>query len=251
MKQIKNYVTVFGSILLVAALAACGGKAQWGYTGEIGPEKWGSLDEAYAECAEGKVQSPINIAPPYERGERDLEISYSASKAVLVNNGHTIQVNLEGENTITTEGKTFKLVQFHFHAPSEEEVKGKQFPMDAHLVHVGPGGELAVIGLLIWEGAEESELTEVFENLPAESGAEVQLTESINPEELLPPTRSRSYWRYMGSLTTPPCSEGVNWFVMQSPVTLSKAQIEAYTSIYPNTARPIQPRNDRDIKTVR
>ncbi len=238
-------------MLAVAVLAggvACASAAKWSYGGSAGPEQWGSLDAKYAACAEGKVQSPIDIKAPFTAAKGDLTINYGASPITVANIGKTIQVNVGGNNSITTGGKTYKLLQFHFHAPSEEAVKGKRYPMDVHFVHATDAGELAVIGVLIDAGTASSAYAPIIENLPQQVGGS-QAAGSIDPSTLLP--ARKSYWNYDGSLTTPPCSEGVNWFVMQSPVTLSKEQIEAYTKLYPNTARPLQPRNDREIRAVR
>lgn len=230
------------------AAAACA-SSHWSYAGETGPERWASLDEKNAACASGQRQSPIDIVAPFRNAASDLALNYQPSRAVVVNNGHTIQVNISGENTLQSGGKTYRLLQFHFHSPSEEAVGGRRFPLVAHFVHATAAGELAVIGVLFEDGLASAELAPVFANLPSESGQSVELAGALDLRKLLP--ASLAHWNFDGSLTTPPCSEGVNWFVLQSRGRLSADQIRAFTRLYPDSARPLQPRNAREIRSRR
>jgi carbonic anhydrase len=234
--------------MLAVGAAGCA-SAHWSYSGETGPERWASLDEKNAVCESGQRQSPIDISGPFRNAASDLALRYQPSRAVVLNNGHTIQVNITGENTLQSGGKTYRLLQFHFHAPSEEAVSGRRFPLVAHFVHASAAGELAVIGVLFESGAASAQMAPVFANLPSEPGKSVELADTLDLRSLLP--TSLVHWNFDGSLTTPPCSEGVNWFVLQNRGRLSPDQISAYTRLYPDTARPLQPRHGREIRSRR
>ena len=215
----------------------------WTY-GEV--KEWGEVPE-FETCKLGKEQSPINIIKKDVK-KSDLpaiETNYESSKAEIVNNGHTIQINLAAGGSAQLRNDEYKLVQFHFHTPSEEKINGKNYPMVAHLVHKNADGHLAVIALLIKEGKENAALKNVFANLPAEEGKS-DLANEINVTDLLP--ASLKYYGFNGSLTTPPCSEGVAWHVVEKPIELSKAQISAFKKIFKSNARPVQPLNGRVIE---
>ena len=235
-------------LFLLGAFTACA-SSHWSYAGESGPENWASLDAKNSACSEGQRQSPIDIQAPFKNVKADLKLSYGPSQAEVVNNGHTIQVNLSGENTLQSGGKTYRLLQFHFHSPSEEAVNGKRYAMVAHLVHASDAGELAVIGVLIQTGRASAALAPVFDSLPAKAGEKRALAASFNPKQLLP--ASLTHWNFDGSLTTPPCSEGVNWFVLKTPTSVSTEQLAAFDALYANSARPLQARNDREIRLAR
>ncbi len=227
---------------MVTTWATTSYAAEWSYTGEHGTEHWG---ESFATCAEGVNQTPIDINQTTQAELAPLHLDYEGQVTELVNNGHTIQANLTGKNTLTVDGKTFELKQFHFHTPSENYLKGKQYPLEAHFVHATDKGELAVVAVMFDFGPRSNnELTTLLASIP-DKGQTVALKETLNPADLLP--RDREYYRFNGSLTTPPCSEGVRWFVMQEPQTSSKAQTEKLQAVMGNNARPLQPLNARLI----
>jgi carbonic anhydrase len=179
-----------------------------------------------------------------------LHIGHTEHVADTVNNGHTIQVTYTEGDTLTVGDTGYELVQYHFHAPSEHTVAGKHFPMEMHLVHRSAAGALAVVGVLIEEGAANAAFDPIWSTLPKGKGAESHLEHvKVDVDDLLPKTRT--VWRYDGSLTTPPCSEGVKWLVMTTPVALSAAQIAAFTAVVEPNSRPVQPRNGRVIATDR
>ena len=209
-------------------------------------KEWGEAPE-FETCKLGKEQSPINIVKK-EVKKSDLpaiETHYDSSKAEIVNNGHTIQINLSAGGSAQLRNSEYKLVQFHFHTPSEEKINGKNYPMVAHLVHKNADGHLAVIALLIKEGKENAALKNIFANLPTEEGKS-DLANAVNVNDILP--ASLKYYGFNGSLTTPPCSEGVAWHVVEKPIELSKGQIAAFKKIFKSNARPVQPLNGRVVE---
>ncbi len=217
----------------------------WGYEGHGGADHWSELDKAFEVCKIGKTQSPIDIVTAQVESVAGAPIkpAYKSSPAKLANNGHTIVVHLADGGSVTVPSGTYKAVQFHFHAPSEEKIDGKSFPMVAHIVHSNDAGKLAVIAVLFNEGAENAALKEIFSALPAKEGE--QPIKPFDTTALLPATLP--YFAFEGSLTTPPCSEGVAWQVLKTPSTMSAAQIEAFRKIFPMNARPVQPLNGRKV----
>jgi carbonic anhydrase len=232
--------------LAVAAGAKAPGHAEWSYSGEHGPARWGKLDPAYAVCADGTRQSPIDLRGAQPSRLVPLTLRYRSAHVVAENNGHTIQANYAPGSSIALDGTSYALVQFHFHAPSEHTVAGQRYPMELHLVHRSAAGALAVIGVLISRGAASGTLSELFARLPAHVGQRRGLTARVNAGELVPAPR-RAY-RYEGSLTTPPCTEGVHWIVLTRPLQLSRTQIASFTKLYPHDNRPLQPRNGRSLR---
>jgi carbonic anhydrase len=231
------------------APAAHGGDVHWAYEGENGPQAWGKLKPDFNLCAIGKRQSPINIEDgnTLQGPAEAVQFAYAPSNATVVNNGHTIQVDVQGENAITVRGSTYRLLQFHFHTPSEEQLNFKRFPMVAHLVHKNSEGQLAVVAVLLDEGLANPLIDKVWTYMPLDNGDRVRMPAGLlNLSELLP--TDQRYYQFMGSLTTPPCSEGVLWMVLKQPVTLSKAQFKLFTQLYPNNARPVQPINGRAVR---
>jgi carbonic anhydrase/nucleoid-associated protein YgaU len=217
----------------------------WGYSGEIGPEFWGSLSEEFALCSSGTSQSPIDISgvTPSSGG---ITFNYQpTSLGSVVNNGHTIQVNYDPGSSIEVDGVQYDLFQFHFHTPSENTQDGAAAPMEVHLVHRSAEGTLAVVGVWIDAGEENPVLAQFWDSIPAEEG-EVAMEGSLNVADLVPV--EPSYYAFSGSLTTPPCTEGVNWFMVDQRITASQAQIDAFTAIIGENARPVQPLNDRLIR---
>ncbi len=220
--------------------------AHFSYEGKTGPACWGDLKAEYSACKNGKAQSPINITGPFEKTSAKLKFNYSSASLNVINNGHSIQVNYPGESTLIADGKEYKLLQFHFHTPSEGAINGKQSDMVAHLVHKSNDGVLAVVGVYFNIGKENKLIKTIWNNIPDKEGEEKNYpTEKYNPEKLLP--KNKSYYSYMGSLTTPPCSEGVHWFILAKQETVSAEQVEKFKSIFPKSARPIQPLYGRKI----
>lgn len=218
----------------------------WEYEGEAGPDAWGSLSEDYALCSTGQAQSPIDITGAQTLNLTDIEFSYSPSALNIFNNGHTIQVGYDDGSTITYNELVYTLKQFHFHTPSEHTIDGESFPMEIHFVHQSDTGALAVVGVMLREGeADNAAYAPIFENLPAEKGDPQPTDIAIDANSLLP--AGRLFTTYGGSLTTPPCSQGVRWLVLSEPVELSAAQIEAFHAIFELNARPVQPLNTRDL----
>lgn len=220
----------------------------WSYEGMGGPENWSKLDSANSACASGQRQSPIDIRDGIKVDLEPIRFDYRPSAFRIVDNGHTVQVSLNG-GSLTVTGKTYEFVQFHFHKPSEEKINGQSFDMVAHLVHKADDGKLAVVAVLLERGAENPFIQTLWNNLPLERNQEVQVAASIDLGALLP--ASRNYYTYMGSLTTPPCTEGVLWLVMKQPVAVSPEQIAIFSRLYPRNARPIQPAAGRLIKEGR
>jgi carbonic anhydrase len=232
-----------------AGIAHGGGEVHWAYEGENGPQAWGKLKPDFNTCATGKRQSPINIedGTTLQGPAEPVQFAYSPSNGTVVNNGHTIQVDVQGENAITVRGSTYRLLQFHFHTPSEEQINFKRFPMVVHLVHKNNEGQLAVVAVLLDEGAASAFIDKVWTYMPLDNGDRVRMPAGLlNLSELLP--TDQRYYQFMGSLTTPPCSEGVLWMVLKQPVTLSKAQFKLFTQLYPNNARPVQAVNGRPVR---
>ena len=218
----------------------------WDYEGVGGPAEWARLNSANTACINGKRQSPIDIRDGIKVELDAVRFAYRPSAFRVVDNGHTVQVNVGGGNTITVQGRDYELQQFHFHRPSEEHVNGRQYDMVAHLVHKDAQGRVAVVAVLLDRGAAQPIVQAVWNNLPLEKNDEVSAQQPLDLERLLP--EDRRYYTYMGSLTTPPCSEGVLWMVMKHPVPVSPEQIAVFARLYPMNARPLQPLHGRLIK---
>jgi carbonic anhydrase len=217
----------------------------WTYEGEEGPAHWGALSTDYAVCASGKQQSPIDIANAAPKDLSNIVFHYQPGKVNILNNGHTIQVNYDAGSYIEIDGVRFDLLQFHFHAPSEHSIDGKLAEAELHLVHKNAAGQLAVVGVLIDEGADNPVFKSVWDNVPVKSGPVVSLTVQVNAADMLPSMQTT--YRYDGSLTTPPCSENVKWNVMLTPIEMSKAQLETFTKLFEGNNRPVQDLNGRTL----
>ena len=219
----------------------------WTYEGEEGPAHWGALDPRYAACGSGRAQSPIDIKGPLPVNLTDIGFNYTPSALAIFNNGHTIQVNYDQGSSITYNEDVYQLVQFHFHHPSEHTLNGVPFAMELHLVHRDAAGNLAVVGVMLRQGSATNDAyAAVFDHLPTTVSTAPGASDlKINAADLLP--KDRLYTTYLGSLTTPPCTEGVRWLVLQTPVDLSAAQIEAFGKLFESDARPVQPLNNRDL----
>lgn len=223
------------------------GGGHWGYAGDTGPAHWSELSADYAMCGTGMHQSPINVDQSTPELMKNISFNYQATPLSIVNNGHTIKINYAPGSFMTVGGKTYQLLQFHFHAPSEHTVKGKHAPLEGHLVHQAADGTLAVIGVMIEEGPQAHPLfTQLWSKMPKKAGETV--TDSnmmIDARHILPD--DWRFYHYEGSLTTPPCSENVQWFVLRRPIEISKEQIAAFESLYTGNNRPVQPLNERQI----
>ena len=222
-------------------------EAHWDYEGEYAPYRWGDMKPDYATCKVGTRQSPIDIRNPVIGEVEPIRFHYEDVSLKVTNNGHTIQVDYAPGSFILFGGNRYELVQFHFHSPSEERINGRSFDMVAHLVHKSAQGRLAVVAVLLTVGNEQPMLQQVWNAMPGtRDRTRERLDVTINAQQLLP--ADRTYYSYMGSLTTPPCTEGVQWLVMKTPVEISRDQVAHFTALYPMNARPLQAQNDRLIK---
>jgi carbonic anhydrase len=232
------------AILTTTAIFA-NGAVHWGYEGKGAPENWGSLTPEFRMCKDGVNQSPINLTGFVEADLPKLEYKYDTNSTEVLNNGHAVQVNVAPGSKITIDGIDFELKQFHFHTPSENNINGKSFPLEAHFVHASKDGKLAVVALMFKEGKENPVLAKAWDKMPMKVG-DKNPVEINDIDKLLP--ENRDYYRFNGSLTTPPCTEGVRWIVIKEPVEVSKEQVEKFAKVmgHPNN-RPVQPLNARII----
>jgi carbonic anhydrase len=220
-------------------------RVAWTYEGGTGPQAWGALRPEFSLCGKGQRQSPIDIQGGLAEDLEPVRFDYQASRFAVVENGHTVQVDVAPGNAIEVGGRRFELQQFHFHRPAEERIDGRAFEMSLHLVHKDAQGRLAVVALLFDRGPPQPVVQQVWNNLPLERHEPVAARVALDLQALLP--ADRGYYTYMGSLTTPPCSEGVQWVVMRHPVTLAPEQIDLFARIYPMNARPLQATAGRRI----
>lgn len=246
--KVFAYLVSVLTISVSVVAHASSGHDHWGYGGDVGPDHWGEINQEFAACKTGTRQSPIDInitqSVPADLG--DIRFDYQSISPQVLNNGHTVQVNYTNGSRITVVDRQFELAQFHFHTPSENTVNGKTYDMEMHLVHKNANGELAVVGVFFKQGKQNVELEKLVGHLPEHSGEKHTLTNtSLSAANLLPQNRSYAYFN--GSLTTPPCSEGVNWFVVNEPVEASAEQIAQIAAIVGNNARPVQELNNRFV----
>jgi carbonic anhydrase len=242
MKKILLALSV--SALLTGAVQAAAPTASaphWTYTGEHGPEHWNEVSET---CGVGKNQSPINLTDVAKATLAPLDLTYGGMVTELTNNGHSLQATVTGNNTLVIDGVTFELKQFHFHTPSENVINNHQFPLEGHFVHADKDGNLAVVAVMFEMGGKNPELAKLTANLP-KSGETVKLAQSFPVKDLLPSVTN--YYRFNGSLTTPPCSEGVRWIVLKETKTLSDAQDKALMGMMGHNNRPVQSLNARKV----
>ncbi len=247
-KYMKQASLAIGTAFFSAGIALAGsGASHWGYSGAEGPENWGSLSPDYEMCGKGKNQSPIDISGMIEAELQPISFSYSSSTLDVVNNGHTIKASFAPGSSITVDGHTYDLLQVHWHTPSENHINAQSFPMEAHFVHADKEGNLAVIGVMYTTGQENTGIMTVWSGMPAKSGDTLKdAAVSVNPMDMLP--ANKDYYRFNGSLTTPPCSEGVRWMVMKDLVEASPGQVEKFHSMFHgDTNRPVQPINARPV----
>ena len=248
-----NLAAAIRATLTVVALAGVlpvhGEGHHWSYGKHGGPAEWGELDKTFASCQLGKVQSPIDIRGAKAADLPPITFDYRPAPLKLIDNGHTIQVNYAPGSTIDVGGTRYELVQFHFHKPSEEKIDGKAHAMVAHLVHKGSDGALAVVAVLLDKGQDNATLHAIWSNLPKQKEKEIAAPATIDAAALLP--AHKGYYTFAGSLTTPPCSEGVRWFVLKTPMTLAASELTAFAKLYPMNARPTQPLNGRAVEATR
>jgi carbonic anhydrase len=238
-----------GLLMLGPAPFAAEHGPHWSYSGPTGPANWGALEPQYSACALGKSQSPIDIhdAAVKKTDLPAINFHYKTSTLKIIDNGHTIQINYAPGSFISVGGKQYELVQFHFHKPSEEKLNGKGFDMVAHLVHKASDGKFAVVAVMLTSGGANPLIEKLWHNLPKEKGTEVVLGAiKINAADLLP--KNRAYYTYTGSLTTPPCSEGVTWFILKHPTSISSDEVASFAGLYPMNARPVQALNGREVR---
>ena len=245
------FLTFLASLaLFVNAPVLCASEQSphWSYEGEEGPEHWGEIADLYRMCSEGKNQSPIDLTVDVHAGLPELVFDYHSSNLLETNTGHSIQQNVKPGSFFTITGRDvrYQLKQFHFHSPSEHKIKGRSYAMELHFVHVSDDGALAVVGVMIDEGEEHPVLNQLWSWMPENAGDTIEQAIGIEETNLLPPTRE--YFAYSGSLTTPPCSEGVVWVVLKTPIEASAEQIARFKErVGPATNRPVQPHNARLI----
>lgn len=225
-------------------------RTKWSYEGARGPEHWGDLDPEYAACKLGKQQSPIDIRNAEKTDLPALRFEYTSGPLkYLINNGYTVRVNYApGNGNIMIAGaKRYELTQFHFHRPSEEHIDGKPYDMVTHLMHASSDGKVAAAAIFLKTGSANATIQQIWDHMPMTEGNEHEIPGvQIDPAGLVP--HDTAYYTYMGSLTAPPCTEDLVWFVLKTPVDISAEQIDAFAKLYPNNVRPLQPLNGRVVK---
>jgi carbonic anhydrase len=252
MSLVKKYCLGIVAILMIALCAAplpSFAKVltpDWSYQGATNPRNWSKIARNFATCEIGKDQSPINLTGTVTGTSAQMAFNYQASPLAVTNNGHSIQVNYAPGSTIEIDGAAYQLLQFHFHTPSEHQIAGKVAAMELHLVHRNTAGKLAVVGVMMAEGKENPEIAKIWNAIPPSRNTNPIGDTNFNAVNLLP--AHKSYYSYAGSLTTPPCSEGVNWTILAEPITVSTAQLNKFKQFYPANARPIQLTNTRKIE---
>lgn len=242
----KRMLPALAAVLTLLAGTAGAAEEKWSYAGETGPEHWAALDPAYNLCAQGASQSPVNLTGLIEAELEPLKFDYTGLVTKIQNNGHTVQATYSAGSFLTAGGMTYELKQIHFHAPSEHLLEGKQFPLEAHFVHAATDGQLAVVAVLYNLGEANPELKKLWQQMPQTIGEEVGMAAQVRAEKLLP--ENRDYYRLSGSLTTPPCTEGVLWLVLKNQSTVCESQVKQFSEVigHPNN-RPAQPLKARAV----
>ena len=241
-----------GCALLLAAVSTAQHQPghTWDYSTSHGPSHWGDLSPEFTPCSHGHHQSPIDIRNPQKADLPPLQFDYKPTPLDIIDNGHTIMINYAPGSSLSVGDKKYELKQFHFHRPSEEKIDGKGFAMTIHLVHADAQGKLAVVAVLLQQGEDNPLLHELWDHLPAKKEEEEHLNNiQIDLDALLP--SDHGYYTFDGSLTTPPCTEDVTWYVLKHPVTVTAAEIEQFSKLYRNDARPTQPLYDRVVMESR
>lgn len=220
-------------------------KPHWGYTGKHGASHWGDLSTMYETCKAGMKQSPIDISQYLQEDIPALNFTYNPVPLEVLNNGHTVQVNYAAGSTLSSADKTFNLLQFHFHTPSEHYIDGAPYPMEVHFVHKAEDGTRGIVGVMMKVGKHNPIIEGIWQNVPPAGETKAVESVKLSAADLLP--ANKQYYKYEGSLATPPCSEGVQWHVMKDPIEISAEQLKAFQAVFPVNARPIQSLNDRVI----
>ncbi len=242
----KKSLIFIASALLISGCDSEHESKHWGYSGDESPKHWGELHKDYGLCSSGKNQSPIDLKSFIESDLAAIEFNYSTLVSDIVNNGHTVQANYAAGSSITLNGHNFELKQFHFHTPSENHINGKSYPMEAHLVHADKTGNLAVVAVMFEQSVANSAMADLWKQIPKKAGDKDSLSSKVNVSNLLP--ENKDYYRFNGSLTTPPCTEGVVWLVMKNSVSVSKQQIETFSNVMHHANnRPVQAMNARPV----
>jgi carbonic anhydrase len=249
--------TVLALSIVAAVSQPSGSRAQWktpwSYQGPMGPDHWGDLDPDYAACKVGKEQSPIDIRSANKVDLPAIRFEYKSGPLRIINNGYTaVRVNYPpgNGNFLIVGEKRYELTQFHFHRPSEEYVHGKGYDMVIHLMHAAGDGKVAAVAVLLKTGSANATIQRLWEHMPRTAGKETPIAGvAVNPAGLLP--LDTGYYTYMGSQTAPPCTEGVTWFVLKTPIDISANEINAFAELYPHDVRPPQPLNDRVVEESR
>lgn len=244
----RHALKAFAALALCPLCASAGVAAEghgWSYQGATGPDHWGNVDAASKVCSVGSQQSPVDIGSAIKAQLPPLKLAWGKKADTIVNNGHTIQLNFAPGSTLNAGTDNYTLLQVHFHRPSEHKIGGKNFPMEAHFVHRNATGSLAVVGVLMTEGKANAAFGKIVATMPAHEGPAVKADAAIDPSMLLP--KQLAYYRYSGSLTTPPCSEVVNWLLLRESIQVAKADVAAFAKLYPMNARPVQKDNRRFV----
>jgi carbonic anhydrase len=266
MKRTRSFIGLIALASLIASQAAIPAYAQQsGHDQYVSPWKtpwtyeesdhWSSLDPAYALCNTGKQQSPIDIdirnaetadLPALQFESRSMPLRY------VINNRHTIRVDYDAGNGnfLLADGVRYELTQFHFHRPSEEQVDGKAYDMEVHLMYKSGDGKIAGVTVFVMPGSPNSTIGKIWEHMPQTEGQQRVDGMEISSGNLLP-SDTAAYYEYVGSVTAPPCTEGVTWFVLKKAIEMSAGQIAAFARLYPHDARPIQPLNGRIVRQSR
>jgi carbonic anhydrase len=235
--------------LCATTLAAAQTTTPWDYEGKRGALAWGKLDPAWKVCAQGHEQSPVDIRDAHlNKKLQPIEFHYIAGPVTMENNGHTVIVHVDPGSYIVVDGVRYDLVQYHFHHPSEEAVKGKLTDMVVHLLHKSADGKQVVIAVRLAEerGDANAVLATLWPHLPTRTGQTEKVTDLVNPAGFLP--ADRGYWTYMGSLTIPPCTEGVRWFIYEQVISLSRDQLRTFGALFKVNSRPLQDLHGRRIE---
>jgi len=231
------------------SLASAQTGVPWSYQGRTGPMMWGKLSPAYRACSKGQQQSPVDIRRAHlDKALKPIEFHYLGGPVTIENNGHSVEVQVNPGSYIVVDGMRYNLVQVHFHHPSEHTINGDLSDMEIHLVHRSAEGKLAVLAVLLSENADfpNATLATLWAHMPAQPGQSEKITDMVNPGGLIP--RDRGYWTYTGSLTTPPCTEGVQWFVFEQSISISRSQYNTFANLYKMNSRPTQDLHGRQIE---
>ena len=247
LKESFKAVVIAGSIIgTTVYIVQSSNQIPWNYSGEDGPEYWGSIDDTYKLCDEGKNQSPIDITSALDTSLPDIQFNYFPGIEMMTNKHHSILLTDTSSSEIIVNKQAYQLQQLHFHSPSEHTVNGQSFPMEIHFIHKNSESEYAVISILVKQGNPNTSLNTIWQEDLPNSGTRKKLNQYFNAFDLLP--EQYDYYRYNGSLTTPPCSEGISWFVLKTPIQASESQIKQMTKLFPEgNNRPTQMLHARNI----